>query len=434
MIKFNDLTGKKFNKLLVIERDISKAKDGSIMWKCLCDCGNYKILPSTLLKNGKIKSCGCLPKSFEDLTGQRFGRLTASERDEHREKDNRIRWICQCDCGNKKSVSAVCLKSGTVKSCGCLAREGIDITNKKFGRWTVIEKDDCRNKHGAIMWNCICDCGNVGLISTSSLIHGVSKSCGCFKKDVLSEVYANRLIDISGKKFGKLTAVKRANKSDTHCAKWICLCDCGNEIVAGGRDLRIGHTLSCGCLQKEVTKNMGYNNSYDLIGKTFGKLTVINRVAGNKFKKAKWLCKCECGAFTEVECSNLMSGHTVSCGCIRSASELKIANILNSHNIHTIKEYSFLDLRSEIDISLRFDFAVFDNGLKCLIEYDGEQHYNQDHFYYCDDVPLHDNKKNNYCKDNNIPLYRIRFDQNLEEELDKILIKENLIKNSVKSA
>ena len=54
----------------------------------------------------------------------------------------------------------------------------------------------------------------------------------------------------------------------------------------------------------------------DLIGRKFGRLTVIERVANNNHGNARWLCKCDCGNETIVITSDLNSGHTRSCGCL----------------------------------------------------------------------------------------------------------------------
>jgi hypothetical protein len=52
------------------------------------------------------------------------------------------------------------------------------------------------------------------------------------------------LIEMVGKKFGKLTVIERVNG---HASKWLCRCDCGNNKVVFGGNLRRGHTQSCGC-------------------------------------------------------------------------------------------------------------------------------------------------------------------------------------------
>lgn len=53
-----DLTGKRFNRLTVIEFD-HKDEKGRVYWKCRCDCGNTKVIRGNSLTSGKTKSCGC---------------------------------------------------------------------------------------------------------------------------------------------------------------------------------------------------------------------------------------------------------------------------------------------------------------------------------------------------------------------------------------
>lgn len=56
----------------------------------------------------------------------------------------------------------------------------------------------------------------------------------------------------------------------------------------------------------------------DISGCTFGKLTVVGRVANDKHNKARWLCRCDCGNEKIILGSNLLSGRTTSCGCVTS--------------------------------------------------------------------------------------------------------------------
>lgn len=73
MGKFQDLTGQKFNLLTVLERDYSKKR---VAWKCKCECGNYTIATSDLLKRNEVKSCGCLNhKPKHNLTKTRLHRI-----------------------------------------------------------------------------------------------------------------------------------------------------------------------------------------------------------------------------------------------------------------------------------------------------------------------------------------------------------------------
>ena len=68
-------------------------------------------------------------------------------------------------------------------------------------------------------------------------------------------------IDLSGQRFGRLLAVERVGTSGGG-ALWLCKCDCGQEHRVRANALRVGATLSCGCLQKEVARKTIIENSY----------------------------------------------------------------------------------------------------------------------------------------------------------------------------
>lgn len=129
----NDLRGKKFGRLTVIERNGSKGSN-SIAWDCLCECGNIKKRVSAAhLRNGAVKSCGCLAvessrragaTQINDLTGRRFGKLTAIRYLEPHERTTKRNhsgafWLCKCDCGNEVETASNTLLSNEIKSCGC---------------------------------------------------------------------------------------------------------------------------------------------------------------------------------------------------------------------------------------------------------------------------------------------------------------------------
>jgi hypothetical protein len=73
----------------------------------------------------------------------------------------------------------------------------IDLTGKRFGRWTVVSESDLRDCNGNIMWNCKCDCGREKAVSGNSLRKGCSTSCGCYNHDVITKfggaVYKEKL-------------------------------------------------------------------------------------------------------------------------------------------------------------------------------------------------------------------------------------------------
>lgn len=128
MPKKLNLVGKRFGKLTVIAE--CGRKYGAVLWHCQCDCGNYKDAISEELKNGHVKSCGCLKAEAtkgqtwrrKDLTGMRFGHLVVVEI-AGKENGGNLRWKCVCDCGNFHEASGGNLQKGDVLSCGCKTKE-----------------------------------------------------------------------------------------------------------------------------------------------------------------------------------------------------------------------------------------------------------------------------------------------------------------------
>lgn len=184
-----DLADQKFGRLKVIRISDKKYKDGTRLWECKCDCGNISYCLGRNLKNGVTKSCGCLAKelssirNLDDLTNKRFGRLTVVKRTEDYVRKNGQKepvWECKCDCGNKTAVIAYALKSGQVKSCGCLKKEITDLKGEKFGHLTVISFSSKKGKH--TFWECKCDCGKSIIVNASSLVQGCTVSCGHIRR------------------------------------------------------------------------------------------------------------------------------------------------------------------------------------------------------------------------------------------------------------
>ncbi len=68
--KLIDLTGRRFGRLVVIERAENDKRGGKVRWACLCDCGTERIVRGALLRNGESQSCGCLhaEKNRDQLT------------------------------------------------------------------------------------------------------------------------------------------------------------------------------------------------------------------------------------------------------------------------------------------------------------------------------------------------------------------------------
>ncbi len=59
----------------------------------------------------------------------------------------------------------------------------LDLTGKKFGRWTLLERAG-HNKHGHRMWLCECECGTKREVNEVNLVNGHSSSCGCYRNEL----------------------------------------------------------------------------------------------------------------------------------------------------------------------------------------------------------------------------------------------------------
>ena len=69
------------------------------------------------------------------------------------------------------------------------------------------------------------------------------------------------LIELAGKKFGRLTVVRRSARPLKNGSYWDCLCECGNTKTVRSMNLRNGNTKSCGCLQNETVRGKGAANA-----------------------------------------------------------------------------------------------------------------------------------------------------------------------------
>lgn len=120
-----DLTGQVFGKLTVIQKTGQKNKHGHPLWLCQCSCGNTTESICGELTSGNKVSCGCLwPKNRgEDITGKVFSRLTVIERTTEKSKFGSLLWLCKCECGNTVKVTHGALTQGNNRSCGCLRKE-----------------------------------------------------------------------------------------------------------------------------------------------------------------------------------------------------------------------------------------------------------------------------------------------------------------------
>ncbi len=174
---------------LTVANDSGQRKNGYTIWQCTCDCGASILLDSRCLKRGTIRDCGCntnVKPGQKDLTGQRFGRLTVLEPTEDRDRNGSVIWRCKCDCGQTVTAVSSQLTKGYKKSCGCLSHPPLKAyEGQRFGRLIVTEYAGKRD--GMHRWKCICDCGNTTVVGQTLLQSGKTKSCGCLQSEILRE-------------------------------------------------------------------------------------------------------------------------------------------------------------------------------------------------------------------------------------------------------
>lgn len=120
--------------------------------------------------------------------------------------------------------------------------------------------------------------------------------------------------DITGQKFGRLTAQFRVQNTKTGDAQWLTTCECGNEVVVRASGLKSGHSKSCGCYQKDAVSTK-LAKSFE-IGEQIGYWTIMYRSDEYVGKGAYWHCICKCGTERDVKAEHLRNKVSLSCGCL----------------------------------------------------------------------------------------------------------------------
>lgn len=158
MRSLGDLTGQKFNYLLVLS--FNKKENMMKFWNVRCECGNELVVRQGNLKSGNTISCGCYHKKVinkprYDLLGMKFNRLTVVSY--YGRIKNHTRWNVICDCGKEAIVDAYDLKNNKTVSCGCYneekkIRHGYARDSGTVSEYSIWEamKGRCCNKNNAM--------------------------------------------------------------------------------------------------------------------------------------------------------------------------------------------------------------------------------------------------------------------------------------------
>ena len=199
-------------------------------------------------------------KRVAEMINKQFGLLTVlSYVDNKRSPDGSLIYKCKCNCGNICEISGTNLRKGT-QSCGCLIGKNKnpnieDLSNQKFNNITLLSMTEKRDASRCVIYKARCDCGKIFEISGTKVKNGFTKSCGCLQKINLQKYLetVNYATDETGNIYGKLKVLYRNGSTSNWQAIWHCKCDCGKELDIPGTRLRSGQ-ISCGCLSmsKEV--------------------------------------------------------------------------------------------------------------------------------------------------------------------------------------
>ena len=186
----------------------------------------------------------------------------------------------------------------------------IPLTGRRFGRWTVLND-------GRPELLCRCDCGTERAVSARALLNGKSQSCGCLRSETTARRNREQRLKhpiAAGDVFGRLTVLDAADRT-----KVACRCECGSQATVSAPHLTTGAVLSCGCLHRQKTAEVGRRNARLKIGigDRFGLLTVVDVQ-----NRRAVVCDCDCGTKAHpVQSSRLASGHTKSCGCLKRTKQ-----------------------------------------------------------------------------------------------------------------
>lgn len=81
-----------------------------------------------------------------------------------------------------------------------------------------------------------------------------------------------KTLDLTGNKYGRLTAIKAVGKTKSKNTLWLCECECGNKTTVNISNLRNGHTKSCGCYSKELKHSAKTRTTH---GKSYSRIYSI---------------------------------------------------------------------------------------------------------------------------------------------------------------
>lgn len=260
----NDLTNKRFSRVVALE-DVGKNIHDKRLWKCRCDCGKEFVVVGAALTSGNTKSCGCY---MREVTGNRTRTHGMSHTPEYHCWHDMVRRCTNPECDSYPDYGG----------------RGIKVCD----RWLEFE-------------NFFAD---VGLRPS--------------KSHTLDRIQNDGNYDPSNCRW---TTQERQNRNTRNTVLWtyqgetLPVLDWADRLGIPGNLLRC--RVQRGWPEDWCLNGPPKFDYSDMLGREFGSLTVVEVLPKQLNRAQMFRCKCACGCFTEATKSNLISGGTKSCGCMK---------------------------------------------------------------------------------------------------------------------
>ena len=312
--------------------------------------------------------------------------------------------------------------------------ENLNLYFKKYNINSIILDEEIKNSSQKMKFQC--ECGNFFQKSISDIEK--TKTCRCKEcrygvtRKIFQEDFnvIKQYVEIESASDCKLLSKEYINNATYMEFK----CKCGSEFsttFAKFKDRNQRQCQKCGRIASGVKGSLSRTKTQEEF-----ELEIYNLV-NNEYKVvSKYLGAMKPISFLHEKCgkewtTTYNSFHTGGrCPiCTSSKGEKVIRDLLLNNHINFYEQYKIVECRDKSP--LPFDFSIFEDKektrLKCLIEYDGEQHFKSMSYFggeeRFNDQQKKDNIKNDYCKQNNIELLRIPYwgFENIETILESVL-------------
>lgn len=216
-----------------------------------------------------------------------------------------------------------CSREKKIGNAGRFEEKVILKVGYKKDRLTVIrEPYNKPNKNGKLYKHVLvkCDCGKESEMLKCNFLKPTVQSCGCLGREKRNAYNETIMLNLVGKRFGKLTVLADGERDKSGQRAVTVRCSCGADpFVVRSTALTTGNTKACYVCR--ITGKLGRQRK-SLVGQVFGKLTVLKDWGSKANGQSLSLCHCECGEQTIVQNNNLHSGNTTGCvGCKTAGSD-----------------------------------------------------------------------------------------------------------------